>query len=264
MQRNIDPTIERSIQDKLAWIEAKYSVRILYAVESGSRAWGFESVDSDYDVRFIYCHTAQWYVKVFPERDVIELPLQGLDDYSGWDIKKALYLLSKSNPVLYEWLRSPIIYKECHSEMEAFRKVADLYFSPIAAANHYLHMARGNYREFLQGDTVKVKKYFYVLRPILASLWIIDRNQAPPMEFEQLLDGHGGAIRDAVLELLTQKKQGKELGERPRIAAVNKFLEENIEFITARIGSLETSPKLGKAQLDELLWSTVSRNGVMP
>jgi predicted nucleotidyltransferase len=195
---------------------------------------------------------------------VIELPLQGLDDYSGWDIKKALYLLSKSNPMLYEWLRSPIVYMESRSEMQAFRKIADLFFSPIAAASHYLHMATGNYREYLQGDSVKVKKYFYVLRPIMASLWIIDKNQAPPMEFERLLDEYGGAMRDAVQDLLIEKKNGYELGERPRIEAINKYLEENMEFLTSRIGSLKTSPKPGNAQLDDLLWSTVSRSGSDP
>lgn len=108
----IDPEIRKDIVKKLSHIESEYDVEILFAIESGSRAWGFESIDSDYDVRFVYRHKPSWYFNILPKRDVIELPIVGVDDYSGWDIRKALFLLNKSNPVFFEWLRSPIVYRE--------------------------------------------------------------------------------------------------------------------------------------------------------
>lgn len=114
-------------------------------MESGSRAWGFESSDSGYDVRFIYRHPLWWYVKVLPERDVIELPINEIDDYSGWDIRKTLFLLHKSNPVLYEWLRSPIVYKKDAARFNLLLEASKKYFSPISTSYHYLHMAKNNY-----------------------------------------------------------------------------------------------------------------------
>src|SRR5947209_3872560 len=97
---------------KLYEIEKEQSVKILYAVESGSRAWGFASKDSDYDIRFIYVHPIDWYISIEEKRDVIEYPVKDLLDFSGWDIRKALQLYKKSNPPLYEWLVSPIVYLE--------------------------------------------------------------------------------------------------------------------------------------------------------
>ena len=172
----IDPEIRKNIAKTLTRIENDYEVEILFAIESGSRAWGLESTDSDYDVRFVYRHKPNWYFNVLPKRDVIELPIVGIDDYSGWDIRKALFLLNKSNPVLFEWLRSPIVYSEETTETDLLRKAAGEYFSPISSIYHYLHMATGNNREYLQGSQVKIKKYFYVLRPLFACMWIEDRN----------------------------------------------------------------------------------------
>lgn len=104
----IEYGVRVNIEKKLAQIEQDYQIKIILAVESGSRAWGFESTDSDYDVRFIYKNNPDWYIQVLPKRDVIELPINAIDDYSGWDIKKALIFLNKSNLVLFERLTSPI------------------------------------------------------------------------------------------------------------------------------------------------------------
>ena len=103
------------ILSHLREIETTENVRIVYACESGSRAWGFPSADSDYDVRFLYVHPLEWYLSVDVKRDVIERPLQGGLDISGWDLKKALQLFRKSNPPLLEWLGSPIVYLEQYS-----------------------------------------------------------------------------------------------------------------------------------------------------
>ncbi len=175
--------MEREIRDTLDRIETREDVRVLYAVESGSRAWGFASTDSDWDVRFLYLRRPEWYLSVQRRRDVLEYPLADGLDVSGWDLKKALGLFAKSNPPLLEWLRSPIVYREAFSAAARLRVLAADYFSPRSCMHHYLSMAEGNYREYLQRDPVRVKKYFYVLRPVLACRWIQMHGTTPPTEF---------------------------------------------------------------------------------
>ena len=175
------------IREKLMEIEHSEKCRILLAVESGSRAWGFPSPDSDYDVRFIYVRPIEHYLKLEQTRDVIELPINDLLDMNGWDLKKALCLLHRSNPTVFEWFSSPIIYKQTDF-VKKFKPILHHYFSSKSGLWHYLHMAEGNYREYLQGDMVKAKKYFYVLRPILACRWILEKQVPPPMRFSELVE----------------------------------------------------------------------------
>ena len=153
----MDQKIKKHIINRLHEIEIEHKIDILYAVESGSRAWGFESTDSDYDVRFIYRHKESWYLQVLPKKDVIEYPIIDEFDYSGWDLKKTLFLLSKSNPVLFEWLRSPIVYIKNENFYKKLIEVSGEYFSKISSTYHYLHMAKGNYREYLKKDLVKIR-----------------------------------------------------------------------------------------------------------
>lgn len=134
----IDPTMRVNIEKKIAQIEKDEHVEIMLAIESGSRAQGFESTDSDYDVRFIYRHDLKWYLNILPKRDVIELPIDSVNDYSCWDIRKTLFLLNKSNPVLFEWLTSPIVYKKDDERIAKLTKAASLYFSPLSSIYHYL------------------------------------------------------------------------------------------------------------------------------
>ena len=222
---NMDISALNSINNRLPEIEQENGVQIIYAIESGSRAWGFESIDSDYDVRFIYKHSKDWYLNILPKRDVIEYPIDDLFDYSGWDIRKALFLLNKSNPVLFEWLKSPIVYKKNNYCYDLLKEIAPVYFSPISTIYHYLHMANGNFREYLQTDTVKIKKYFYVLRPILACKWVEAKNESPPMEFENLL--HDLNIEKPVVseieDLLALKKSGMEMGFQPNKEKYQQF-----------------------------------------
>src|SRR5271154_5671921 len=145
---------------ELRRIEQAYDVRVLYACESGSRAWGFASQDSDYDVRFIYVHTRNWYLSIEDRRDVIEEPISDSLDISGWELRKALRLLRKSNPPLLEWLKSPVVYSQDGEFLAGFRELAAGYYSPVRCFAHYLHMASGNVREYLKGETVWLKKYF--------------------------------------------------------------------------------------------------------
>jgi predicted nucleotidyltransferase len=247
----------RAVLDALAAIERDHDVRIVYACESGSRGWGFSSPDSDYDARFVYVHKQPWYLTINercgpnePQRDVIELPIDSELDVSGWDLRKALRLLSKSNPTLSEWLRSPIVYREDGALSAGLRALAEEFYSPVAAWHHYLSMARGTFRGHLQGEEIRTKKYLYVLRPVLACQWIERAEGPPPMAFEDLLARllPDGPVREAVDALLVRKRQSAEVAAGPRIAAISDFLEAELERMQA------ASPVLaaGKGNADRL------------
>ncbi len=230
------------IEAELRAIEEEERVSILLAVESGSRAWGFPSADSDYDVRFVYIHHPSWYLSIDLEdrRDVIERPLKGMIDLSGWDIRKALKLLRKSNPPLLEWLQCSIIYREKHSFAGRLRALLPEFFSPQASFFHYLHMAQGNFREYLQGESVWRKKYFYVLRPILA-VRCIEQGRGPvPIEFEHLLAATitDATLRRCVNQLVEAKRTGEELDYGPQIPAISDFINSEmsrLQMIPAEI-----------------------------
>ncbi len=244
-----------NIEKRIARIEEDENVEIILAIESGSRAWGFESTDSDYDVRFIYRHSLKWYLNVLPQRDVIELPIDAIDDYSGWDIRKALFLLNKSNPVLLEWLKSPIVYKKDNERFDKLINASKLYFSPLSSIYHYLHMAKGNYRDYLQGNVVKSKKYFYVLRPLLACMWIKEKNESPPMEFETLLT----LIKNPVLiekinALLVRKRSGIEMGNENAIPEIGEFIKQKIEEFENYTIEYDSKNKPSAEYLNNLLW----------
>ena len=150
--------MKQKIFERLKSLEHSESIKILLAVESGSRAWGFASNDSDWDVRFIYIQQADWYLSIDDKRDSLDYPADDLLDFSGWELRKALRLFRKSNPPLLEWLRSHIIYLEQFSTAERMRSLSAEYFNPWSCLHHYLHMASGNFREHLKGDYVPVKK----------------------------------------------------------------------------------------------------------
>ncbi|MBP9997315.1 MAG: nucleotidyltransferase domain-containing protein [Lachnospiraceae bacterium] len=170
------------IIEKLKEIEEKENVRIIAAIESGSRAWGFESPNSDYDVRFIYVRTLEDYLKLEKTKDVIEWQLDDVLDINGWDLKKALQLMHDSNPSIFEWCASPIIYRDSESfkELKALRQE---YYSRKKNLYHYWHMANNNNQAYLQGEEVRIKKYFYVIRPLLAAKWVVDKKTHPQCFF---------------------------------------------------------------------------------
>ncbi|MBR2479705.1 MAG: nucleotidyltransferase domain-containing protein [Clostridia bacterium] len=243
------------IEQKLKEIEETEKVKILYCVESGSRAWGFASPDSDYDVRFIYVREKEYYLRLDKTRDVIEWQLDDVLDINGWDISKALQLLHKSNPTLFEWNYSPIVYRK-RKEWDSVSALINEYFVSKNGLYHYLNMARTNTREFLQGDKVKLKKYFYVLRPILACKWILKKGTPPPMLFSDLVkECLDEEIREEVERLLQQKINTPELGEGERIATLNAYIERNIEQIAEAIEKLPKARNKGWNKLNEAFLS---------
>ncbi|NJD76993.1 MAG: nucleotidyltransferase domain-containing protein [Candidatus Methanoperedens sp.] len=230
---------ERIISE-LRRIEESHSIRILYACESGSRAWGFPSRNSDYDVRFIYIHPPDWYLSIQEKRDVIELPVSELLDINGWELRKALKLLRKSNPPILEWMESPIVYLETYSTIQKMRNLSRISFSPLSCLYHYLSIARGNFGKYLQGDKVKIKKYFYALRPIFACKWIEENNTMPPMEFEELIRAShpDDILADEINKLLERKISGEELDYGTQINVLNQFLEEQIQHFGSYLKSV--------------------------
>jgi hypothetical protein len=242
--------IKATIQEKLREIERQEDVCIFYACESGSRAWEFPSANSDYDVRFLYIHPRDWYLSIEDRRDVIERPLV---DLSGWEIRKALRLFRKSNPPLLEWLRSPIIYQQKFSVTDKLRDLMTTFYSPRNCFHHYLHMAEGNFREYLRGETVRVKKYFYVLRPLLGCRWIEAGLGPVPMEFGALVEKAASSdfLKQEILSLLERKQSGQELDFEPRIPVISDFIESELERLKKQA---ERQPSLPceNDKLDEL------------
>lgn len=236
-------------------IESREGVRILLAVEAGSRAWGFPSPDSDYDVRFLYVRPREEYLRLDPRRDVIELPISDRLDVNGWDLQKALRLLHGANPSLFEWFSSPIIYRETEFSRR-FREQMGSYFTTRKGLYHYLSMARNNYRSFLQGELVSVKKVLYVLRPILACRWILDRGCPPPMLFRELADAQlPGELRPDLERLLEWKRKVPEQGLIPRMPALHAYLESSLEEIRLEIARLPEEEERSWEELNRIFLS---------
>ncbi len=233
MHHAIPPAVHAEIMARLAHTEREEGVRILLAVESGSRAWGFHSPNSDYDVRFIYARPQEWYLSVDLEerRDVIEYEINEDIDLNGWDVRKALRLFWKSNPAFVEWIQSPIVYQSHGAFAEqALQLLPDIY-SVERGIYHYRSMAKTNYRGYLRGAVVPLKKYFYVLRPLLAVRWLERYGGAAPIEFDKLLHliDDQPALAADIQDLLRRKKAAPEMGMADAIPSINAFVEEELE-----------------------------------
>ncbi len=248
------------LKKEIAKLEAANDIKILYAVESGSRAWGFASTDSDWDVRYIYIHKLDWYLQIDDKKDSLEIILPNDIDLVGWELKKALRLFRKSNPPLLEWLSSPIVYHEQFSTADQLRDLTKEYFNPKSCLHHYLHMAEGNYRDYLQKDVVRVKKYFYVLRPLLACDWIKKHNAMAPTEFDLLLESEAidEKVKAEILRLLAKKKSGEELNEAPKINVLNDFLESKMEFYSNYVATLDKIAPPDTDKLNALFKATIA------
>ena len=245
------------IPAKLKEIEARENIMIIHCVESGSRAWGFASPDSDYDVRFIYIRPLEYYLRLDKTRDVIEWQLDDTLDINGWDLQKALQLMHKSNPTLFEWNNSPIVYKTT-PEWARISAVIDQFFQKKAGLYHYLSAARNNYREYLKSDMVKLKKYFYVLRPILACRWILEKQTPPPMLFAALAEAClDESMVPAVNDLLRRKMETPELGLGPRIDIINEYLDASIEEVESLIQQLNDNEEANWDELNKLFLQTL-------
>lgn len=221
--------IKKEILEKLTEIERKENVKVLYAVESGSRAWGVESPDSDYDVRFVYVRSREDYLSLQEKRDVIEWQLDEVLDINGWDLKKTLTQFRKGNATLFEWANSPVVYKTTEL-WEQIYEVGRKYFSQKVALYHYYGTANSTFRQHLQEERVKYKKYIYALRPLLACRYIEQNHTIPPVKFEDLLkQSLPKELADEIQTMLKIKANSDEKDLNPRMPVIHKYIEEEIK-----------------------------------
>lgn len=264
---DVCPEMRAHIAETLADVARGHGVRILYAAESGSRAWGFGSPDSDYDVRFIYAHDLVWYLGLAEHRDVIERPLDDrLVDLAGWDVRKALRLLLKSNPALYEWLVSPIVYVDDGTFRASTKALFEQHASRRALAAHYYSIARGQFAREIDGrDEVKLKKYFYVIRPLLSLLSVVRTPGPPPMDIDPLLAAADlpQDLMAAVAALLEKKRITPELGLGARIPVIDDWATATLETCAPEHLDLSDEPdRDGRDAADHLFRQTVGLGGV--
>ena len=235
-------TPEGGIVAALGSIALRNDVSIIYACESGSRAWGFASEDSDYDVRFVYAHHRDWYLDIdsCSKRDVIDGIVLDWEyeklDISGWDLRKALNLFRKGNPPFLEWLNSPTIYLDRFGLAHKLRVLSEHHLNKSSIVMHYVHMALGNWKRYLKKDLndVLIKKYLYVVRPLCAAIYLVDTEirlqypipLVPPVVFEDLLEyvTLPPVVKEEILKLISAKRAGDELGLGSRVPVLDDWI----------------------------------------
>jgi predicted nucleotidyltransferase len=239
----LDPDIVARIDDRIRRLESDEGVTVVWAIESGSRAWGFPSPDSDYDCRFLYLRPRDDYLSLWPHRDVIETPLDKIYDVNGWDVAKALKLLIKGNATPVEWLRSPIIYSGEEHARDALLRIADEVVNRDDAIRHYLHV--GQLHAPLTG-TVRLKRVFYALRPALALRWLAlhPESALPPMDLPTLMaqTDPPGDVAELIHELVERKARTRELGEGEVSVPVLALIEEEFRRAGASAPSGKSLP----------------------
>lgn len=179
--------MKKIIIDKLRQIEKEEKIDILFAVESGSRAWGFPSTDSDYDVRFIYKRKTTDYLKIQPMDDFIDFKITDDLDFKAWDIQKVLRLILKSNSSISEYLQSPIHYIVNDRFEKDLLELVISQFNARKVAAHYLGITTKKLVEIENSEMLKLKSLFYALRSVLSALWVVEKRTIPPMELKDLV-----------------------------------------------------------------------------
>ena len=228
----INADIVAEVSQHLAEIEKEHQVTIIQAIESGSRAWGFPSPDSDYDVRFVYSHSKDWYLQLTEERDVIELPINDELDIAGWDVRKAFNLANKGNAVIQEWMISPIVYKQT----ERYGPLYDLLskaFNPISAYHHYRSMAKKAYFDIEHSEKKKLKRFFYFARAALSAKWILEKQTMPSIVFADLVNElfSDQTMISEIENLVIQKAKESEQSLLEVPSSVYKVFEELFESL---------------------------------
>lgn len=264
----MDITIYNNIISDIAKIEEKYDVTILHAAESGSRAWGFASPDSDYDVRFFYVHNdPNYYLQLQSKKDYIEYELNDIYDINGWDLCKTLQLLYKSNPTIFEWYNSPITYHD-DPRYVPLKNIIPKYFEPKASLYHYLNMAKSNYKAYIdipEDKPVRLKKYFYIIRPLLCCEHVLINKTPPPILFSDLLIYLPNNILPEVNDLIDIKTKTSELGTGKHITVLDNYIKTKIEEISKKTANISSDRNknwnpLNKTFLDTLFLIRRSNN----
>ena len=233
-------SIQQQISEQLHLIEREHKVRIPIAVESGSRAWGFASPDADYDCRFIYVRDRDSYLSVFDSRDTIEHALDAVFDVSGWDVRKVIQHLVKSNAVMLEWLSSSAVYRMDEKVRAELWALGEAFFNPLAACWHYLSMARNKLGEIEETETAKIKKYFYVLRPLACIRYIHTHGKIPHMRYQENLAATPlpAVVREEIERLLEEKKTAVEAYPLPRNRVLLDYFRSETAWAEEWLGTL--------------------------
>ncbi len=256
----VDEYVRNIILNELKELEKKENIKILFAVESGSRAWGFESKDSDYDVRFVYVRPLEWYMSISKRKNTLEVMINEDLDFAGWDLNKAVELLAKSNPPLGEWLNSSIVYTEKDNIIAEFDKLFDKYLRENALVYHYLSMASKDMETLREKREIKLKKYFYMLRSLLASKWVMLYHEKPPILLSELLTlVKNEAIQREVDKLLEIKKAGDESTKIVGNEIINEFIFDTKKEVEKMVKEIPNSKNtdlkfLDKFFLDKVLY----------
>ena len=246
-------------------LEEEHAIKIVYAVEAGSRAWGLESEDSDYDMRFVYVHREpKNYVTLKPVKETIDgFSPDRLYDWQGWELKKALLHISQMNPSICEWLYSPIIYIKSNEFKLDFmtegRKLIREHSGHGKLLYHYRSMAKKNFKDHIENkQLVKIKKYLYVIRPTGMFLWLIKCNSGFNMfeiDFNKILielKPHlDSECFENILNVIEKKKTMKEMDDEPRIKCIDEWIEKIISNTDSEIKQVETLQEGKKQSLDE-------------
>lgn len=271
--RNIPPSMDAAtvsgIDARLDEAQREHGVKILLAIESGSRAWGFPSPDSDYDCRFVFIRSASDYVTLFPKRDVIETPLTEVFDVNGWDLAKALKLLLAGNAVIIEWLTSPIVYRGDPAFRAGFLEFAGFAADRNRIAQHYLHLGRSIYESRLGDlDDIPLKKMFYALRPAIALRWmrLHPDVRLPPMNFPELCRGAELAadLSSTIDELLARKAVTRELGRGPMPQMIRDAILVEFEQADEAFGKGAPRPAEDEQRADDFFRACIGRFAPAP
>ncbi|MDN5727232.1 MAG: nucleotidyltransferase domain-containing protein [Propionibacteriales bacterium] len=224
---SMDPTVVSAIDRRLADLARAEDVRILWAVESGSRAWGFPSPDSDYDCRFFYARTVEARLSLWPRRDVLETPLDKVFDVNGWDLSKALTLLVAGNATVVEWLHSPIVYDGDAAFRDEVLALARTVVPLDRVRSHHAHLG-ARHLSYLTSREVPLKKLFYALRPAFSLHWMARHAGLPPMDLPSLLaeSDVSAELRTSVVDLVARKAVTRELGTEAAPEVIMEFLHE--------------------------------------
>lgn len=248
------------IQSHLAEIERKHDIRIIFAIESGSRAWGFASPDSDYDVRFIYVKHPEAYFNLGKAEDTLEYYPAPEMDMVGWDLGKYLKLIYKSNSVAFEWANSPIVYRKT-SEWEQIPDLIESYFNPKASIYHYYGEGAHIFKANESNSTISYKSYLYILRVILAARYIKRHSKVPPMPFGDLVkDNLPPELKTSVTEILALKARIKEKDQEKRYTELDAFIREELPELKAYAESLAPGESKDITALNKIFFSAVIKD----
>ena len=220
--------------------------RILFAIESGSRAWGFPSPDSDYDCRFVYVRPARQHLVLQQPRDVIEYPIVDDVDAGGWDLRKALILALDGNAVVVEWANSPLVYEEIENFRTRFLDLLATIVDPTKVAQHYLGLARSHLNRIGDLDQdVNLKKLFYAIRPIVALEWMEQRNfdDLPPMNLPESLAQSNlpPDVESEIHQMIAEKALTREMGMGRAPRRIASYLVDRFEHFSSSMPAPQKS-----------------------